>query len=80
MPASNDERMADIPHTPEVLYGTDFATPTPFTFTTPPPGLTLAERTQKAISELDAVFDSYLDMCYQPMWKGLQALVSQLAE
>jgi hypothetical protein len=40
----------------------------------------LAERTQRAIAEFDVVLDSYLDVCYQPMWKGLQALVSQLAE
>jgi hypothetical protein len=80
MPASNDMRMGEDSPTPEVLHGTDFATPTPITFTTPPPGLTLAERTQRAIAEFDVVLDSYLDVCYQPMWKGLQALVSQLAE
>ena len=67
MPASNDERMADVPHTPEELHGTDIATPTPITFTTPPPRLTLAERTQKAIAEFDVILDSYLDECYQPM-------------
>jgi hypothetical protein len=80
MPASNDVRMGEDSPTPEVLHGTDFATPTPITFTTPPPGLMLAERTQRAIAEFDVVLDSYLDVCYQPMWKGLQALVSQLAE
>ena len=52
MPASNDERMADALYTPEVLHGTDIATPTPITFTTPPPGLMLAEYTQKAITNL----------------------------
>jgi hypothetical protein len=67
MPASNDERMADTPHTPEVLHGTDIATPTPITFTTPPPGLTLAERTQKAITEFDVVLNSYLNEYYQPI-------------
>jgi len=54
--------------------------PVPFTFTTPPPSLTLAERVQKAIAEFDAILDSELNLCYQPMWKGLQAMVSQLAE
>ena len=64
MPASNDERMADALYTPEVLHGTDIATPTPITFTTPPPGLILTERTQKAITEFNIVFNSYLNEYY----------------
>ena len=80
MPVSNDEHMGEDAPTPNVLHGTDFATPTPITFTTPPPSLMLAERTQRAIAEFDAVLDSELDVRYQPMWKGLQALVTQLAE
>lgn len=56
------------------------ATPVPIAFTTPPPSLTLAERTQRAIAEFNAVLDSELDVRYQPMWWGLQALVSLLAE
>ena len=64
MPASNDERMADAPHTPEVLHGTDIATPTPTTFTTPPPGLMLAEYTQKAITKFNVVLNSYLNKYY----------------
>ena len=68
--------MADIPHTPEELHSTDIAMLTPIAFSTPPPGLTLAERTQKAITEFNVVLDSYLNKCYQPIWKGLQALVS----
>ena len=65
MPASNDEYMADIPHTPEELHSTDIATLTPITFTTPPPGLTLTEHTQKAITEFNIVLNSYLDEYYQ---------------
>src|SRR5437868_10359119 len=80
MPVSNDEHMGEDAPSPNVLHGTDFATPTPITFTTPPPSLTLAERMQRAIAEFDAVLDSELDVRYQPMWKGLQALVTQLAE
>src|SRR2546430_17178875 len=80
MPASSDTRMGEASPTPGVLHGTDLLKPTPFTFTTPPPSLTLAERTQRAIAEFDAVLDSELDVRYQPMWKGLQALVTQLAE
>ena len=76
MPASNDEYMADIPHTPEELHSTDIATPTPITFTMPPLGLTLMECMQKAIAEFDVVLNSYLNECYQPIWKGLQVLVS----
>ena len=50
--------------------------PVPFTFITPPPSLTLAERVQKAIAEFDAILECELNACYQPMWKGLQAIVS----
>ena len=64
MPASNDEGMADVPHTPEELHGTDIATPTPITFTTPPLGLILTERMQKAITESNIVFNSYLNEYY----------------
>ena len=64
MPASNDERIADIPHTPEVLHGTNIATPTPITFTTPPPRLTLTEYTQKPISKFNVILNSYLNKCY----------------
>ena len=71
MPASDDKHMADIPHTPEVLHGTDIATPTPITFTTPPPGLILTECTQKAIFEFNVVLNGYLNEYYQPIWKGL---------
>ena len=47
---------------PEVLHETDLATPSPSAFTTPPSSLTLAERTQRAIAEFDAVLDSELDV------------------
>ena len=72
--------MGEASPTPRVLHGTDLLKPTPFTFTTPPPSLTLAERAQRAVAEFDAILDSELDVNYQPMWKALQALVSQLAE
>ena len=67
-----DSPAADAPYNPELL--------TTITFTSPPPSLTLAEYTRKAIAEFDVVLDSYLDECYMPMWRGLQALVSHLVE
>jgi hypothetical protein len=60
------------PYNPELL--------TTVTFTTPPPSLLLVERTKKAITEFDVILDSYLDMEYRPMWRGLQVLVTHLAE
>src|SRR5437763_11617280 len=80
MLVSSDERIGGDAPMPSAIYRTDFEMPSSITFTMPPPSLTLVEHTQRAIAEFDAVLDSELDTRYQPMWKELQALVSQLAE
>ena len=64
MPALDNKHIADIPHTPKVLYSTNIATLTPIIFITPPPGLTLIKYIQKAISEFNVVLNSYLNKYY----------------
>ena len=46
------------------FYSTDFATPTPIAFTTPPPELTLTKYTQKAITKFNIVLNNELSNYY----------------
>ena len=67
MPASNDVYIGkDLP-VPKVYYSTNIATLTPITFTTPPPSLTLIERTLKATAKFNAILESELYICYKPI-------------
>ena len=62
MSASDDDLQmgnSPAPYNPELL--------TTVTFTSPPPSLSLGERTKKTIAEFDTILDSYLDACYMPM-------------
>ena len=77
MSALDDLRMGDSPTEQRESYNPELLTT--LSFTSPPPSLSLAERTKKALAEFDVILDSSLDECYMPMWRGLQALVSHLA-
>ena len=61
MSASDDLQMGDSPAAADAPYNPELLTT--ITFTSPPPSLTLAERTWKAIAEFDVVLESYLDEC-----------------